>query len=177
MDQILVWDCAGRIEAARYKHEPQMLLEGAASTLALTNGDERRGAKRGRKKSTGGDGDDDDDDDEEEYRPEIPGAKKSKNVPSAAAHAAKTSGPTRKDEAPRKPLAGPQGQQARGLVKARRRADGVMEYKVRWHDCEKDADTWVDAALLPSKMIERYEKKMAEKKMAMAAVAAGPGTA
>ena len=31
-----------------------------------------------------------DDDDEEEYRPEIPGAKKSKNVPSAAAHAAAT---------------------------------------------------------------------------------------
>ena len=158
-----------------------MLLERGAPTLALANGDERRGTKRGRKKSTGDENEDDEDDeDDEEYRPEIPGAKKSKNAPSAAA-LAKTSGPTQKDDLPDqalpKPLAGPQGQQARGLVKARRRADGVMEYKVRWHDCDKDSDTWVEAALLPSKMIERYEKKMAEKKMAMAAVAPGPGTA
>ena len=67
------------------------------------------------------------------------------------------------------------GQEARGLVKARRRADGVMEYKVRWHGCEKDADTWVESTSLPAKMIARYEKKMAEKKAAVAAAAAGTG--
>ncbi len=167
---------AGRIEAARYKREPQMLLEGASeSTLALTNGDERRGAKRGRSKSSGyGDDEDEDDDNEEEYRPDAQvknpanPAKKSKN-----AHAAKAPAPAEsKDKVALKPVTGPQGQEARGLVKARRRADGVMEYKVRWHGCEKDADTWVESASLPPKMIARYERKMAEKK-AMAGAAAG----
>eukprot|EP01043_Picozoa_sp_COSAG02_P031249 COSAG02_NODE_2030_length_10067_cov_22.885333_14_plen_206_part_00 len=176
------WNGAGRIEAARYKHEPQMLLEGGSgATLALTNGDERRGAKRGRNKSVD-DSDDDDDDDEEEYRPDAnvknPSnpAKKSKNAPSPADHVAKApSSAQGKDKVALKPVAGPQGQEARGLVKARRRADGVMEYKVRWHGCEKDADTWVESTSLPAKMIARYEKKMAEKKAAVAAAAAGTG--
>ena len=156
-----------------------MLLEGGSgATLALTNGDDRRGAKRGRNKSVD-DADDDDDDDEEEYRPDAEvknpsnPAKKSKN---AAGPATMAPGSAQgKDKVALKPVTGPQGQEARGLVKARRRADGEMEYKVRWHGCEKDADTWVESAALPAKMIARYEKKMGQKKAAMAAAAVAAG--
>ena len=52
----------------------------------------------------------------------------------------------------------------------------MMEYKVRWHGCEKDADTWIESAALPAKMIARYTKKMAQKKAAMTAAAVATGT-
>jgi len=173
----------GRIEAARYKHEPQMLLEGGKQTLALTDGSKGKGKAKGKGLKRGradDDDDDDDDDDEEEYRPEEAGAvkttqnkKKSKNQPAAApaaaapAAAAKATPAAAAAAAAAAPPTGPRGQAARGIVKARGTADGGMEYKVRWEGCEKEEDTWLSSAALPPKMITRFEKKIAEKKKAL----------
>ena len=167
----------GRIEAARYKHEPQMLLEGGKQTLALTDGSKGEGKAKGKgvKRGRADDDDDDDDDEEEEYRPEEAGAvkttknkKKSKNQPAAApAATAKATSAAAAAAAAAAPPIGPRGQAARGLVKARRTADGGMEYKVRWQGCEKEEDTWLSSTALPPKMIARFEKKIAEKKKAL----------
>lgn len=162
-----VWFQA-RIEGARYKHEPQMLLEGGAKTLALTDG-KSKGKGGAKRKKGGGDAtrsdDSDDDSEEDDYEPEeyvpktkkqkpaaaapAPAKKASKNAGGSAAAAVDLTKPA--PAAAAAAVTGPSGKAPRGLVKARKTADGVMEYKVRWEDLGKEEDTWVASDALPDK--------------------------
>ena len=179
-------DLVRRIEGARYKHEPQMLLEGQA-TQRLTDrpSDAPKGKKRARASG------DDDDDQEEEYQPDA--APKPVKRPAKKPAKKPVQKPAQKPAAP-KPApepaaAGPavgataaagqasQAKVARGLVKARNTASGGTEYKVRWVDCGREEDTWLSAeavTALSAKLIPRYERKMAAKMAAQSDGTAPP---
>ena len=179
-------DLVRRIEGARYKHEPQMLLEGQA-TQRLTDrpSDAPKGKKRARASG------DDDDDQEEEYQPDAAPkpVKKPAKKPAKKPVQKPAQKPAAPKPAPKSAAAGPavgataaagqasQAKVARGLVKARNTASGGTEYKVRWVDCGREEDTWLSAeavTALSAKLIPRYERKMAAKMAAQSDGTAPP---